>query len=72
VYSCLTHQPNIVTVKYDACWPADTEEDAMRPRVDRVTFPSIALEYVGDIILNLLIVAGGILLLMIGVFLFAL
>jgi hypothetical protein len=42
----------------------------MRPWVDRVTFP--ALEYVGDIILNLLIVVGGIMLLTIGVFLFAL
>ena len=43
---------------------------AMRPWVDRVTFP--ALEYVGDTILNLLIVAGGLMLLMIGLFLFAL
>ena len=42
----------------------------MRPWVDRVTFP--ALEYIGEILLNLLIVAGGIMLLMIGVFLFAL
>jgi hypothetical protein len=40
----------------------------MRSWVARVTFP----EYVGDIILNLLIVAGGIMLLMMGVFLFAL
>ena len=45
------------------------EDLAMRPWVDRVTFP--ALEYVGDIILNLLIAAGSIILLMIGVFLFA-
>ena len=44
----------------------------MRPWVDRVTFSSSALEYIGDIILNLLIVAGGILLLIIGAFLFAL
>jgi hypothetical protein len=44
----------------------------MRPWVDRATFPLNALEYVGDIILNLLIMAGGIMLLMIGVFLFAL
>jgi len=41
----------------------------MRPWVDRFTFP--ALEYVGDILLNLLIVVGGIMLLMIGFFLFA-
>ena len=41
----------------------------MRPRVDRVTSPAFA--YVSDLILNLLIVAGGILLFMIGVFLFA-
>lgn len=44
----------------------------MKPWVGRVTFPSSALEYVGDIVLNLLIVVGGIMLLMIGVFLFAL
>lgn len=43
----------------------------MRPWVDRVTFSSSALEYIGNIILNLLIVAGGILLLIVGVFLFA-
>jgi hypothetical protein len=41
----------------------------MRPWFDRVTFP--ALEYVGEIILNLLILVGGIILLTIGV-LFAL
>ena len=44
----------------------------MRPWVDRVTFSSGALEYMGNIILNFLIVAGGILLLIVGVFLFAL
>ena len=43
----------------------------MRPWVDRVTFSSSALEYIGNIILNLLIVTGGILLLIIGAFLFA-
>jgi len=39
----------------------------MRPWVDRVAFSSSAL----DTILNLLIVAGGILLLIVGTFLFA-
>jgi hypothetical protein len=43
----------------------------MRPWVDRVTFSSSALEYIGNIILNLLIVAGGIVLLIGGAFLFA-
>ena len=41
----------------------------MRPWIDRVTYP--AFDYVGDIILNLFIAAGGIMLLVIGVFLFA-
>ena len=43
----------------------------MRPWVDRVTFSSSALEYIGNIILNLLIVAGGIVPLIGGAFLFA-
>lgn len=43
----------------------------MRPWVDRVTFSSSALEYIGNMILNLLIVAGGILLLVVGAFWFA-
>lgn len=42
----------------------------MRPWVDRVTFSSSALEYIGNIILNVLIVAGGILLLIVGAFWF--
>ena len=33
----------------------------------RLAFPSSALPYIGDIILNLLIVAGGIILFTIGV-----
>ena len=33
----------------------------------RLAFPSSILPYIGDIILNLLIVAGGIILFMIGV-----
>jgi hypothetical protein len=41
----------------------------MRPWVDRVTFPSSAFQYVGDIILNLLIVASTFALLMLGVLL---
>ena len=44
----------------------------MRPWVDRLTFSSSALEYVGNIILNLLIVVGGILLFIVGVSWFAL
>jgi hypothetical protein len=43
----------------------------MRPWVDRLTFSSSALEYVGNLILNFLIVAAGILLLIVGAFLFA-
>lgn len=46
----------------------------MRPNVDRVIFSSSALqyvgEYVGDIILNLLIVASTFALLMFGILLF--
>ena len=42
----------------------------MRPWVDRVTFASSALEYIGNIILNFLIVAAGILII-VGAFLFA-
>lgn len=38
----------------------------MRPWVDRVTFPSTALQYLGDIILNLFIVASTFALLMLG------
>jgi hypothetical protein len=38
----------------------------MRPWVDRVTFLSSALQYITNIILNLLIVVGGIMLFMIG------
>jgi hypothetical protein len=52
-----------------------TENYAMRPKVDRVTFSSNALqyvgEYVGDIILNLLIVASTFALLMFGILLFS-
>ena len=52
-----------------------TENYAMRPKVDRVTFSSNALqyvgEYVGDIILNLLIVASAFALLMFGILLFS-
>jgi hypothetical protein len=43
----------------------------MTPWVHRVTYPSTLLQYIGDMILNLLIAASGIALLMIGVFLFA-
>lgn len=42
----------------------------MRPWVDRATFSSSSFEYIGNIILNFLIVAGGILLLVIGALLF--
>jgi hypothetical protein len=39
----------------------------MRPWVDRVTFPSTAFQYLGDIILNLFIVASTFALLMLSV-----
>ena len=42
----------------------------MRPWVDRVTFPSTALHYVADIVLNMLIVAGAFGLLMLLFLLF--
>ena len=45
-------------------------DDAMRPWVDRETFPSTAYQYVVDIILNMLIVAGTFGLLMLVVLLF--
>jgi uncharacterized membrane protein YheB (UPF0754 family) len=40
----------------------------MRPWVDRLTFSSSAVEYICNRTLNMLIVAGGILLLIIGAF----
>jgi hypothetical protein len=43
----------------------------MRPWVDRLTFSSSALEYLGNIILNLLITAGGVLLFIVAASLFA-
>jgi hypothetical protein len=43
----------------------------MRPWVHRVSYPSTALQYIGDIFLNLLIATSGIALVMLGVFLFA-
>jgi hypothetical protein len=43
----------------------------MTPWVHRVKFSSTALEYIGNIVLNLLIVAGGITLFMLCVLLFA-
>jgi hypothetical protein len=42
----------------------------MRPWVSRLTFPSSALQYVGDMILNLFIVASTFGLLMAAVLLF--
>jgi hypothetical protein len=42
----------------------------MRPWVDRLTFPASGLQYAGDIILNLLIVAGTFALLVAVVLLF--
>ena len=47
------------------------KEHAMRPWVDRVTLSSNALEYIGNLTLNMLIVAGGTLLFIVGVFWFA-
>jgi hypothetical protein len=46
------------------------EDCAMRPRVHRVSYPSTALQYIGDIFLNLLIAGSGIALLMFSVFFF--
>ena len=43
----------------------------MRPWVHRVSYPSTALQYIGDIFLNLLIAASGMALLMLSVFFFA-
>ena len=42
----------------------------MTPWVHRVNYPATALQYIGDIFLNLLIVASTFALLMLGVFLF--
>ena len=47
------------------------EDCAMRPWVHRVSYPSTALQYIGDIFLNLLIAASGMALLMLSVFFFA-
>ena len=44
----------------------------MRPWVDRATFSSSALEYMANIIVSLLLVAGATILLIVGVFVFAL
>jgi hypothetical protein len=46
------------------------KDHAMRPWADRTTFPSSALEYAADIILNMLIVLGTFGLLMLAVLLF--
>jgi hypothetical protein len=43
----------------------------MRPWVERVTYPAFALQYIGDIVLNLFIAGSGIVLLMLGMFLFS-
>lgn len=43
----------------------------MTPWVHRVSYPSTVLQYIGDVFLTLLIAAGGIVLLMLGIFLFA-
>jgi hypothetical protein len=42
----------------------------MTPWVHRVSYPSTVLQYIGDVFLTLLIAAGGIVLLMLGIFLF--
>ena len=47
------------------------EDCVMRPWVHRVSYPSTALQYIGDIFLNLLIAASGMALLMLSVFFFA-
>jgi hypothetical protein len=43
----------------------------MTPWIHRGTYTSTVLQYIGDMILNLLIAAAGIALLMLGAFLFA-
>ena len=43
----------------------------MTPWVHRVSYPSTILQYISDIFLTLLIAAGGIALLMLGILLFA-
>jgi hypothetical protein len=48
-----------------------TEESIMTPWVHRVSSPSTFLQYIGDFFFTLLIAVGGIVLLMLGIFLFA-
>jgi hypothetical protein len=43
----------------------------MIPWVHRVNYPSTALQYICDILLNVVIAASAIVLVMLGVFLFA-
>jgi hypothetical protein len=47
------------------------EEDCMTPWVDRFMYPSTALQYFGDFIVNLLIATSGIALVILGFFLVA-
>ena len=47
------------------------EDDIMRPWVDRFMYPSTALQYFGDFIVNLLIATSGIALVILVFFLFA-
>ena len=43
----------------------------MTPWVHRVSYPASVLQYLGDLVLTLLIAIGGIALLMLGILLFA-
>lgn len=48
-----------------------TKDDSITPWVDRFMYPSTALQYFGDFIVNLLIATSGIALVILGFFLFA-
>jgi len=43
----------------------------MTPWVHRVSYPSTVLQYIGDLFLTFLIAAGGIVVLLLGILLFA-
>ena len=67
VSATLRHQKVTASADYEI----RHEDCVMRPWVHRVSYPSTALQYIGDIFLNLLIAASGMALLMLSVFFFA-
>jgi hypothetical protein len=67
VSATLRHQKVTASADYEL----RHEDCVMRPWVHRVSYPSTALQYIGDIFLNLLIAASGMALLMLSVFFFA-